>query len=372
MYPALVPKLSSLKRVFACGEPLGLALTQRFATVFGERRPQLHNLYGPTEATCDVSYFDCTNAEALELVPIGRPIRNTYLDVIDPETGHVMTPGTAGEICIGGVPLARGYLHRADLTAASFVDNPLRSGTRMYRTGDLGSWLPDGNLAFLGRIDGQVKIAGHRIECGEVEHALLRHDAVNEAVVIARSAGDTTELVAYLVMDDAMDIAVLRAHLGATLPQWMIPARFVSLAALPLTSNGKVDKRALPQPATTAPVDSYLPPANAVEEQVAGIWATILRLDRVGVAHDFFALGGDSLKLFRISNRLNDAYPDAITIADLFHHRTVREIAAMILSRRPLPAVTEDISGTDSNGVTLRRRTHQERPCTGSDALGRT
>ncbi|WP_438498695.1 AMP-binding protein, partial [Paenibacillus sp. IHBB 3054] len=206
----------------------------------------LHNLYGPTEATVDVAYYDSAPTFAKAAVPIGGPIANTQLYIVN-DNRQLQPIGVAGELCIAGDGLARGYLNRPELTAEKFVDNPFEPGTRMYRSGDLARWLPEGNLEYLGRIDHQVKIRGYRIECGEIEAQLMAHAHIREAVVMAREDEQgQAYLCAYLVSDEAVPVPELRAQLATQLPDYMIPSYFVELEKLPLTPNGKVDRKALP------------------------------------------------------------------------------------------------------------------------------
>ncbi len=210
------------------------------------------NLYGPTEATVDVSYHDCPPApgEAVRRVPIGRPVANTSLYVLDPYD-RPQPVGIPGELCIGGVQVARGYLERPELTAERFTGDPFRPGGRMYRTGDLARLLADGSVEYLGRIDGQVKIRGNRVELGEVQNALASLPGVRDAVVVDHHDDERgTFLAAYYVADDALDPVRLRTELGRRLPEFMIPAYFTRIDAVPLTPNGKADRRALPAPAS--------------------------------------------------------------------------------------------------------------------------
>src|SRR6185436_8949361 len=286
-----VERCSSLRRVMASGEALPADLAKRFFA----RLPagvELHNLYGPTEAAVDVTYHACRPGE--ERVPIGRPVANTRIRLLDGE-GNPVPVGVAGELFIAGVQVGRGYLHRPDLTAERFV--PDGGGARMYRTGDLARYLPDGEIEYLGRLDHQVKIRGFRIELGEVEAALARHPEVREAVVLARGEG----LVGYVVPPVSTD---LRAFLRDSLPEHMVPSGLVFLEAMPLTPNGKVDRKALAQIEPERQADGFVAPRTATEERLAAIWSELLGVARIGIADRFFDLGGHSLLATRVVSRV--------------------------------------------------------------------
>ncbi|MCP4662520.1 MAG: amino acid adenylation domain-containing protein, partial [bacterium] len=290
-----------LRRVIASGEALPPALQERFFSCLGA---ELHNLYGPTEASVDVTFWACQRAGERSSVPIGRPIANTEIYLLD-RGGHPAAVGVAGELHIGGVGLARGYLGRPDLTAERFVPDPWSRipGGRLYRTGDLARFRPAGAIEFLGRIDFQIKIRGFRIELGEIEAALGQSPWVRECVVVARehAPGDhrplPARLVAYAVTEGRGSEQELRAHLKQSLPEYMVPAAVVLLDALPLSPNGKVDRKALPapEPAVAGPAGTGGGPRDPIEEILAEIFAQLLGLERVGTGDDFFALGGHSL-----------------------------------------------------------------------------
>ncbi|WP_373287147.1 amino acid adenylation domain-containing protein, partial [Wenjunlia tyrosinilytica] len=296
--------LESLRQVFASGEALPPHLVRQFHRTFsGPGRPQLINLYGPTEATVDVTHYPCDDP-APALVPIGRPIDNTRLYVVD-GCGRPVPVGAVGELFIGGLGVARGYLGRSGLTGERFVPDWLAGdGSRLYRTGDVGRWLPDGTLEFVGRNDFQVKVRGYRIELGEIEARLLEIDAVREAVVVAR--GD--RLDAYYVPDSSIGVETLRGALSEVLPSYMVPSAFVALESLPLTPNGKVDRDKLPVPDGGAVVvRGYRAPVGVVEEVLAGIWSDLLGVERVGRDDDFFELGGHSLLAVSLVGRMREA-----------------------------------------------------------------
>src|SRR6185312_1231445 len=303
----------SIRHIVCSGEELTAALQNRSL----ERLPQgrLSNLYGPTECAIDVTAWECTREEAGARVPIGRAVANTRIYVLDRRGAPVPT-GVKGEIYIGGVQVGRGYLNRPELTAQRFVPDPFSADpkARMYRTGDLGRWRADGAIEYLGRNDEQVKIRGYRIELGEIEAALLRQEAVKEAVVLAREdEPGEKRLVGYVVARDraatasaaALSAEVLREHLKGVLPQYMVPSAFVVLETLPLTTNGKLDRRALPAPDQSSYSSrEYEAPRGEVEEVLAGIWQELLKVERVGRNDNFFELGGHSLLIVQVMERL--------------------------------------------------------------------
>jgi amino acid adenylation domain-containing protein len=336
---------SALRRVICSGEELPVAMARRFFELLD---CELHNLYGPTEAAIDVTSWRCSpeRLDALARVPIGRPIQNIRLHVLD-GGGSLVPPGLPGELHIAGVGVALGYLGRPELTGERFRPDPFGPpGGRLYATGDLVRHGPDGTIDYLGRLDDQVKVRGLRIEPGEIEAALRGRPGVREAVVTVREdrPGDR-RIVAYLLTDDppdgdgdgggpADDVAGLRAALRTTLPDYMVPAAFITLRALPLTPNGKLDRHALPAPAfDRSATDEYAAPRNDLDEIIAGVWAEILGIERVGIDDDFFALGGHSLLATQVVVRLRTALPDdvgRVSVMDLFKNPTVRGLSGLV------------------------------------------
>ncbi len=318
-----------LKRVICSGEALPFSLQERF---FACLDAQLHNLYGPTEAAIDVTFWDCRRQSDFPIVPIGRPIANTQIYLLDQHLQPVPI-GVPGELYIGGDGLARGYLNRPDLTSERFIPNPFsdKPGARLYRSGDLARYLPHGEIEYLGRIDHQVKVRGFRIELGEIEAVLSQHPAVRETVVVVREdEPGSKRLVAYAVLhpEQTLTITELRRFLEEKLPNYMVPTALVMLEELPLTPNGKVDRRALPAPDTARPESesTFVPPRTPVEEVLAGIWSDVLRREPIGVHDNFFELGGDSILSLQIIFRANQA-GFKLTPKQLFEHQTIAELA---------------------------------------------
>jgi amino acid adenylation domain-containing protein len=315
------------------------------------------NGYGPTESTTFATCCGMDNATRIgSTVPIGRPIANTQVYILDAYMQPVPI-GVSGELYISGDGLARGYLNSPDLTAEGFMPNPLSSdrGARMYRTGDLTRYLPDGEMEFLGRIDHQVKIRGFRVELGEIESVLSSHSSIEQAVVVAKEskAGDK-QLVAYLVAMEESGVAVsdLRSHLKRRLPDYMIPSAFVMLAELPLTPNGKIDRKALPAPGKAATEAEYVAPRTLVEEMLAGILADVLKVDRAGSNDNFFELGGHSLLATQVMSRISDNFHVSLPLRVIFEFPTVAGLAERIESAT--------ISGQHAEIPPIRRATDQE------------
>ncbi|HYO67456.1 MAG TPA: amino acid adenylation domain-containing protein, partial [Archangium sp.] len=329
--PALA-RARDLRWLFCGGEALPSELAVRLRAVLPEVR--LINLYGPTETTIDATWAAISSQEPVGTLPIGKPVANTQVYVLDTALRPVPL-GVPGELYIGGVQLALGYLGRPALTAERFVPNPFGTepGTRLYRTGDKVRWLPDGQLQFLGRIDFQVKVRGLRIEPGEVEGVLARHPAVREAVVVAREdlAGGTG-LVAYVTArpGEALETAALRTFLRDSLPEYMVPAAFVVLDALPLTRSGKLDRRALPAPEAPRVDESHIAPRTDTERKLAGLWSELLGLEQVGVRNDFFELGGHSLLATRLLSRIRGAFQVELPLQALFEARTLEAQAVRV------------------------------------------
>jgi amino acid adenylation domain-containing protein/non-ribosomal peptide synthase protein (TIGR01720 family) len=331
--PALAnsPDPLPLRWVIFGGEALDIPSLQPWFDQYGDQSPQLVNMYGITETTVHVTYRPITQVDVVTAKgsEIGRPIGDLQIYVLDPHLQRLPV-GIAGEMYIGGDGLARGYLNRPELTAERFILNPFQADGLLYRSGDLAKLLPNGELEYLGRIDHQVKIRGFRIELGEIEAILSQHPAIMQTVVVARShESGQQQLVAYLVAKPEIQpaIAELREFLGSRLPDYMIPASFVLLPELPLTTNGKIDKKALPAPDMSASLAvSYVAPQTGMERQLAQIWSDVLGLPQIGIHDNFFAIGGDSILSLQIVARANQAGIQ-VTPKQLFSYQSIGELA---------------------------------------------
>ncbi|MGY2452089.1 non-ribosomal peptide synthase/polyketide synthase [Pseudomonas aeruginosa] len=316
-----VVSCTSLKRIVCSGEALPADAQQQ---VFA-KLPQagLYNLYGPTEAAIDVTHWSCVE-EGKDAVPIGRPIANLACYILDGNLEPVPV-GVLGELYLAGRGLARGYHQRPGLTAERFVASPFVAGERMYRTGDLARYRADGVIEYAGRIDHQVKLRGLRIELGEIEARLLEHPWVREAAVLAV---DGKQLVGYVVLESESGDwrEALAAHLAASLPEYMVPAQWLALERMPLSPNGKLDRKALPAPEVSVAQAGYSAPRNAVERTLAEIWQDLLGVERVGLDDNFFSLGGDSIVSIQVVSRARQAGLQ-LSPRDLFQHQNIRSLA---------------------------------------------
>ncbi|MDF3932682.1 non-ribosomal peptide synthase/polyketide synthase [Pseudomonas citronellolis] len=327
----------SLQQVMCSGEALPYELQQQFRQRHGAR---LHNLYGPTEAAIDVSYWACEGDDERQQVPIGRPIDNLRLYVLDARLEPV-PQGVAGELYIGGVGLARGYHARAGLTAERFVADPFdASGSRMYRTGDLARRRADGVIEYVGRIDHQVKIRGLRIELGEIEARLQALPQVEEAVVVARDTAQGKQLLAYAVA--GVDGDSLRRALQEHLPDYMVPAQVLVLERMPLSPNGKLDRKALPAPEFAGEARGHVAPRSELERELAEVWQQVLQVERVGIHDDFFELGGHSLLLTQAGLTLRQRLGLEMPLQRLFELSTVAALAAWVEEQRAGAADAQD------------------------------
>jgi amino acid adenylation domain-containing protein/non-ribosomal peptide synthase protein (TIGR01720 family) len=323
-------KLATLKHVFLGGEPINVLRLREWAA---HRNAEIVNTYGPTEATDTCSAFRLSDLEPRQSAPpIGKPSDNAELLILD-EHLNLVPEGVAGELCVGGAGVGRGYLNNPSATADRFVPHPYSSvaGARLYRTGDVVRHLADGNIEFLGRLDHQVKVAGYRIELGEVEAVMVQHEAVSECVVVARDdAHGNARLVAYVVPEQEAQLpeaATLRRYLADSLPAHMIPSVFVSMEKFPLTPGGKVDRRALPAPNTMGTGLDYVAPRTAVEEVLAGIWREVLAVERVGIHDNFLDLGGHSMLAMRCVSAMRRLFRVDVPLRVLFETANLEELA---------------------------------------------
>lgn len=323
---------ASLKHVFTSGEALEKHHVERFNRLIAAGNDtRLINLYGPTEATVDVSCFDCAETGRYSRVPIGRPIDNIQLYILDSE-GHPLPEKVPGELCIGGVGLARGYLNNAQLTEERFFNS---SFGRLYRSGDLARWLPDGNIEYLGRTDHQVKVRGFRIELGEIENSINRHPDVETSAALVKKTGyEDLRLVAYFVPRKGKTNIDIKTYLRAFLPDYMIPSAFVQMDALPLLTSGKLDIRALPEPFEgQQKVIGQRSYNNEYEQRLAAVWTQVLRHDAFDTEDNFYDAGGHSLLLVKMKLTLDTEFNMNIPLVDLFQYPTIRSLAEVIASR---------------------------------------
>ncbi|WP_372371491.1 amino acid adenylation domain-containing protein [Candidatus Uabimicrobium sp. HlEnr_7] len=339
-----IEKLNKLTFVYCSGEILTLSLAQLFHKKLPNAR--LLNIYGSTEVHADATYYEVNqNLTTIgydnrdqkfmrkQTVPIGKPIDNTQIYILN-DNLEPLPIGISGELYIGGVGVAKGYLNQQQLTKTKFIANPYKSGKRVYKTGDLARWLPDGNIEFMGRSDDQVKIRGFRIEIGEIETALLEHNAISNVVVVVReNIPQNKQLVAYIVYQEnqKMSLSKLRLSLKEKLPEYMIPSYFIKLDKLPLTINGKVDRKALPIPdSSRISEQKYIPPRNEVEIKLVSMWQEVLRVKKIGIMDNFFELGGHSLLATQLISRVKETFTIEMSLRSLFAAPRISELAILI------------------------------------------
>lgn len=331
--PAYLPmfsqdELSTLRCIITAGEPAHAEKALECA-----QTTSYFNAYGPTECSVCVSIYQVTNQdEGKYVIPIGKPIANLSVFILD-ENYQVVPIGVTGKIYVSGVGLSRGYLNKKDLSADSFFPSPFKEGERLYKTGDLGRWLPGGVIEFSGRLDDQVKIRGYRVEMGEIEGALRSHSEIADAVVMALDPGmGTKELTAYIVCDSTLQMSEVRRYLEEQLPAYMIPVHYIRLETLPLTLNGKVEKKDLPLPSRSlmAGIAGYIAPRNKTESKLVQIWEDVLGADRVGVKDNFFELGGHSLKAIRLASRIYKEFEVRLGLRQLFASAVLEKQAELV------------------------------------------
>ncbi|NRQ57263.1 AMP-binding protein, partial [Brevibacillus sp. HD1.4A] len=297
-------------------------------------------LYGPTEASIDVTFYEVRAED--RLIPIGKPVANTRLYIVT-EEGGLAPIGVPGELCIAGIQLAKGYLNRPELTAEKFRELPLLPGERLYFTGDLARWLEDGNIAYLGRKDTQIKLRGFRIELGEIESAIQSYtDKIETVVVVSQGTqAESKVLCAFFSATEKVDIGKLKAHLQRHLPAYMVPVHYQQLAALPHTSSGKIDRKALPRITASDDVDMAASEMLAGEDGqlLASIFKETLGIENISSSAHFFELGGNSLAAIVLKAKISAAFQVQLTMQEVFAHPTIRELVPLIRQKAPQAAV---------------------------------
>ncbi len=353
---AELPALAQLKYILFGGEQVSVKHVKRFKDV--HPLVNLHHVYGPTENTTFSTFYEIdTINDNHKTIPIGRSITNSTSYIID-VTNRLVPIGVPGEICLSGEGIAEGYLNRPDLTTAKFVPHPFIEGSLIYKTGDIGKWLSSGNIEFIGRKDDQIKIRGHRIELGEIENALLKIDAIDDAIVIARKNNNQEkEIVAYMMSAIELNTSELRNQLKKSLAVYMIPSYFVQLDEFPLNTNGKVNKKQLPNPEIThlSNASDYVAPRNSKEEVVVGIWSTVLQKDKIGVTDNFFELGGHSLKVARLIEEYRNAFKIKLSLEAIFSNPILEDHVQLIEESayseyNTIPVIATDVSYALSAG----------------------
>jgi amino acid adenylation domain-containing protein len=325
------PAALALRTIILGGEALEPGSLRPWLERYGDEHPELVNMYGITETTVHVTYRRLRAGDIRHgtASPIGVPIPDLSIRLLSAE-GELVPVGVAGEVFVGGAGVARGYLARPELTQQRFVhDSSSEPGGRQYRSGDLARWLPSGELEYLGRVDDQVKIRGFRVELAEIAAALDSHPAVRECAVVLDRSGEP-RLVAYVVATAGPSAAALRAHAAERLPQYMIPAAFVFLDRLPVTTNGKLDRDRLPAADTRASVAKSDPPTTATERTIASLWSRVLRIESPGVTDNFFELGGHSVLAVRIVNGIRETCAVDLPVSVIFHSPTIAALAAIV------------------------------------------
>ena len=333
-------KLSSLKYVTTIGEALSPETVNKFNnSIYKTNKTRLINTYGPTETTVEVSYFECTSENPVDVVPIGKPMDNLAFYIVD-EQFNIQPIGVSGELLIAGDGMARGYFRRPELTAEKFIENPFDKNLSniVYRTGDLARYLPDGNVEFLGRMDFQVKIRGYRIELGEIEVLMRKHNEVTDSVVVVKDyLGGEKAIIGYIVVREGNDsdkiISEVVSYLRENLPEYMIPASIISLPQFPMLSNGKIDRKALPAPENIVSSSVVVSqPSSQTEADVLDIWKETLNLSSIGMNDNFFNIGGNSILLIQIATKVQKKYNIELEVVKLFEYPTISTFASFLSS----------------------------------------
>lgn len=324
----IISKLTTLRYVFASGEALQVEHVKKFYNLLGENKTTLHNLYGPTECTVDVSYYDCDPENIPNSIPIGKPVDNTQLLVLD--KNHKLLPvGVVGELYISGVLVGKGYLNRDELTREKFVPNLYYDFATMYKTGDLAMWLPDGNIEYLGRTDFQIKIRGLRVELGDIENAILRFDNVKQCIVTVFENNGEKNLCAYYTSDGEIDELLLKESISKELPAYMVPEYYMRLEKIPTNANGKADRKAFPIPNIVKKETVYVAPKNELEEKIQKCIEEVLKIEKLSCDEDLFSCGLTSIGVISIITKLSMLGYE-LKVRDFYECHTVNEIAEFI------------------------------------------
>lgn len=335
-----IQKLRTLKYIFASGEALQVEHVKRFYRLLGNNNTTLHNLYGPTECTVDVSYYDCDKNNIPKSIPIGKPIDNTQLLILD-KNRKLLPVGIVGELYISGVLVGKGYINNEELTDEKFVPNLYYNYGRMYKTGDLAKWLPDGNIEYVGRTDFQVKIRGLRIELGDIENSILKFDGIKQCVVNSFEINGDKDICAYYTSSRDIDVTALKKSLNNDLPNYMIPNYYMRLNKIPLNANGKTDRKLLPIPSIIHEDNSYVAPNNKVEEDVQKCVQEVLKKNKVSVEKDLFDMGLTSLGVISIITKLS-SYGYELKVRDFYDSHTILELADTLQRKSSLSTDYED------------------------------
>ena len=320
--------LDKLKYILACGEALAKEVVNKFNKI--SSKVKLENIYGPTESTIYATKYSLSDSTYQDIVPIGKPMQNIKAYILD-KNNNLQPISVPGELCLGGKGIARGYINRPELTSSKFIPNPFCTGERIYKTGDLVKWLPDGNIEYLGRMDHQVKIRGFRIELGEIESHLLNLEYIIEAVVVAKedAKSGTKYLCAYVVTNRSVTVHDIRESLKNTLPEYLVPSNFVQMEKLPLSQNGKIDRKALPDYDGGFSIgEEYVAPSNEIEQKLVDVWQEVLDLKRVGIKDNFFDIGGNSIKAIQMIGRL-EGY--SMNVQHILQYPTIEELQKHII-----------------------------------------
>ncbi len=328
----VIPKLSTLKYVFASGEALQVEHVKKFYDLLGKNGTTLHNLYGPTECTVDVSYYDCDPNNIPSSIPIGKPVDNTQLLILD--KNHKLLPiGVVGELYISGVLVGKGYLNREELTKEKFVPNIYYNYATMYKTGDLAMWLPDGNIEYLGRTDFQIKIRGLRVELGDIENAILKFENVKQCIVTVFENNGEKNLCAYYTASKEIDESLLKAAISKELPDYMVPEYYMRLEKIPTNANGKADRKAFPVPKIVQKEVKYVAPKNKLEEEIQLAVQDVLKIEKISCDEDLFTCGLTSIGVISIITKLS-ILGHELKVRDFYECHTVSEIAELIQNEK--------------------------------------